>query len=365
MRSFAFALIAVMAACAPSSRVAPPEMAAADELRVGMITRDYVDDGRRNWDGTGPRPLRTAIWYPATDSAEMTESVTAGLFEGGVVAPGAPIVPHKAQYPLIVLSHGTGGSAVQMMWLGRYLASRGFIVAAVNHHGNTGSEPQRRAQGFLLYWERARDLARVTDRLLADETFGARIDRRRIGAAGFSLGGFTVLLVGGARFSRAQYDAFCASEQRDFTCEPQPEYPTAHAEFALLQDTDEMVRDSLSRSDDSYRDPRIRAVFAIAPAIGSGLTETSLAAIEVPVELVVGDGDLVTPMATNAARIARLVPGARLTTLPGVTHYTFLNRCSDRGVQILDLCRDPAPVNRATIHRQVGDMAVRFFRHSL
>ena len=33
------------------------------------------------------------------------------------------------------LSHGTGGSAMQMAWLNTYRAARGYIVAAVNHPG--------------------------------------------------------------------------------------------------------------------------------------------------------------------------------------------------------------------------------------
>ena len=91
-----------------------------------------------------------------------------------------------------------------MMWLGHYLAARGYIVAAVNHHGNTAAEKQRAAQGFLLYWERAKDLTVVLDKLFADPFFGPRIDRDRIGAAGFSLGGYTVISVAGGGIQPAR-----------------------------------------------------------------------------------------------------------------------------------------------------------------
>jgi predicted dienelactone hydrolase len=364
MLRFVPLLAFALAACASGAPLRPRPAIETLEHPVGMITRDYVDTERRNWEGTGPRPLRTAVWYPASATAAMTESVSVGLFEGGLVAPSAPVAPQRSRYPLVVLSHGTGGSAFQMMWLGRFLASRGFIVAAVNHHGNTGSEPQRRAEGFLLYWERARDLSRVLDRVLADDFLGPRIDRARIGAAGFSLGGFTVLLAGGARFSSAQYDAFCASPGRDYTCEPQPEHPTAHAEFARLRN-DPVVAESLRRSGESYRDARIKAVFAIAPALGSGLAEHSLRALRLPVRIVVGDADVTTPAATNAARIAGQVPGSHLDVLAGVTHYTFLNTCSARGVEVLDLCRERASVDRRATHRRVGELALDFFRTSL
>jgi predicted dienelactone hydrolase len=350
---------AVIARAIAAPGAQPPDD--GQDLHVGMVTRAYVDPARRSWDRAGPRPLRTAIWYPAPRTSEMTEMVTAGLFIGGAVAPDAPIAGER-RYPLILLSHGTGGSAVQMMWLGRFLAANGFVVAAVNHHGNTSSEPERRAEGFLLYWERARDLAGVLDQLLADDVFGPRINVERVGAAGFSLGGFTVLLTGGARFSREQYDAFCASTHRDFTCEPQPEHSTAHEEFARLRQSDPVVIEALRLSDESYRDPRVKAVFAIAPALGSGLTEASLAQMPVPVAVVVGNRDATTPMATNAARIAALVPGADYAVLSDVTHYTFLNACSTRGLELLDLCRDYASMDRSAIHRGVGEMALAFFR---
>ena len=136
---------------------------------VGMVTRDFVDEARRNWAGTAPRPLRTNVWYP-TDATKATETIFGGRPEDplfvpfGVVA-DAPVSRKKQRYPLIVMSHGTGGSALMMMWLGSYLAANGYVVAAVNHHGNTASEKEKDPRGFLLYWERVPDLSRVIDRI--------------------------------------------------------------------------------------------------------------------------------------------------------------------------------------------------------
>ena len=61
-------------------------------------------------------------------------------------------------------------------------------------------------QGFTLGWERAVDLSKVLDGMLADPEFGPRIDPHRVGAAGFSYGGYTVLeLAGGIGDLRACY----------------------------------------------------------------------------------------------------------------------------------------------------------------
>src|SRR5688500_20316042 len=95
------AILALMsAACAPGPTVAPPS-AVTLEHPVGMITRDYSDDQRQHWDRTGPRPLRTAIWYPAPRSAAMTETVTAGLVRGGGVGPAAAGTDRGVTYAVV------------------------------------------------------------------------------------------------------------------------------------------------------------------------------------------------------------------------------------------------------------------------
>lgn len=342
-------------------------------FKVGMITRDFNDEQRRNWKGTAPRPLRTAIWYPAGPTAIKEETIFGGppdreVFAPVTVAAGAEISNTKHQLPLVLLSHGTGGSAIQMMWLGYYLASRGYIVAAINHHGNTAAEKQPAAQGFFLVWERARDLSVLLDKLLADPLFGPRIDRERIGAAGFSLGGYTVISIAGGQFNTAEFAAFCRSPQRDFTCEPQPEFPDAPKLFAELKKTDPptpesiVVQESLRHAGDSYRDRRIKRVFAVAPALGGGFTKAGLSKIGIPVSIVVGQADKVAPPATNAETYARFIRGAKLTILPGeIGHYTFLAECNAHGKAVVDICRDPASINGAQVHQQVAQLAFDFF----
>jgi len=364
------ALRAAVATALTLVALSPQQSSSESTPVAGIVTRDYVDNSRTNWQRTGPRPLRTTIWYPY-GSATARETIFAGpateqLFVPVEVAPDAKLSDRSRKYPLIVMSHGTGGSALMMMWLGSHLAANGYIVAAVNHHGNTAAEKVLTPQGFLLYWERATDLKLVIDALLRDPVFGERIDHGRIGAAGFSLGGYTVITAAGARFSQRAFDEFCASAERDFTCEPQNEFPEAPARFALLRNSDPVVRESLRRSGASYQDRRIKAVFAIAPALGSGFTESGLRPVDVPVHIVVGDGDAITPPRTNAERYASLIRRARLTVLPGgVGHYTFLHECTPPGRELLPLCRDAAGVDRHVAHQSVRDLAPTFFNQIL
>jgi predicted dienelactone hydrolase len=348
----------------------PKDAGSASLPVVGMVTRDYVDPKRQDWARSGPRPLRTVIWYPADDPSER-ETIFGGPpdrvpFVAVDVAGGAAVSRRAERYPLIVMSHGTGGSALMLMWLGRRLAANGYIVAAVNHHGNTAAEIQMAPQGFLMYWERPRDLRVAVDRLLADPVIGPRIDRAHIGAAGFSLGGYTVIAAAGGRFSQRTYDAFCASPRRDFTCGPQQEFPEAPARFAELLRSDASLRAAVRHSDDSYRDPRIRAVFAIAPALGGGFAEAGLRDVTVPVEIVIGAADTVTPVETNAKRYASMLRRAKLTVLPGaIGHYTFLHECTPLGRETLPICRDGEGVDRRSVHETVSAMALTFFDRTL
>jgi predicted dienelactone hydrolase len=338
---------------------------------VGSSSRVYLDDKRMNWERTAKRPMNTVIWYPTEASPGeprlSPQSVNPLFVPLPPTAEGAPLSTAHQKYPLILISHGTGGSALGMFWLGYHLASRGYIVVAVNHHGNTGAEPKMDPRGFLLYWERAKDISAVLDKLLDDPVFGSRIDRKRIGAAGFSLGGYTVIALAGGRFDRKEYDRFCSSSERDFTCGPQPEFPDAPKLFQDLKANDMVVRDSLAHSGDSYRDPRIRAVFAIAPVFGRGFTRADVNDIRIPIEMVAGLGDNVAPPPTNAQRYTALIPGAKLVMLPAtVTHYTFVPACTDQGKQALPrLCHDAPGLDRQNVQAEVGELAIDFFRRSL
>ncbi|MBX7218740.1 MAG: dienelactone hydrolase family protein [Blastocatellia bacterium] len=346
-----------------------PASAQTAPAKVGLTNRMFTDETRLNWEGTAKRPLTTTIWYPAEPTATEKPVVIGNparpLFLAGSAAQDAKFPAGAKRFPLIVLSHGTGGSALQMMWLGQTLAAHGFIVACPNHHGNTGAEEKPTAQGFLFWWERAKDLHVLLDKVLADPEIGPHVDRNRIGAAGFSLGGATVISVAGGLIDLKAFETFCQSPEHDATCDPQPEFPDAVKELERMKQ-DPAVAAARQQAGASYRDSRIKAVFALAPAVVNAYPAAGLKAIKIPLAIVVGDGDATTPPATNAIRLAQHIKQAKLTVLPGkVEHYTFLSECSPFGQTVLPYCRDAEGVDRAEIHRTVSQMAVTFFQRAL
>ena len=105
----------------------------------------------------------------------------------------------------------------------------------------------------------------LLDRVLEDPMFGPHIDRERIGAAGFSLGGNTVVLVAGGRLDMQSYIKLCNSPDAPTeSCDPPPESPFHRADLLRVIETDPETRASLARADDSYRDPRLATLELVA-----------------------------------------------------------------------------------------------------
>jgi len=314
---------------------------------VGLSFAAYEDTARRSWTKPQNRPLATAVWYPAALGSRESEW-RVGIFSAGWSAQKAPLSA-AVKRPLIVLSHGTGGGAAGLSWLAETLASNGYIVAAVNHHGNTAAEPSYELQGFMLWWERARDISVLIDKLLGDPQFGAHIDPSRIGVAGFSLGGYTALATVGARLEYQQWKTFCATQPLEPNCTLPPEASFSMANVQQLLDHDDRVKEAVSHSHESFRDARIRAAFTIAPVLGPVMTKASLAEVGVPVRIIVGSKDDQAFPDVNARPIASAIPNADLVGK----------------VVARSLCTDPDKIDRDEVHRRVSADALKFFNRAL
>ncbi len=336
-------------------------------FNVGAAQRAFVPDKPYCWRGAQTHALLTTVWYPA-DSASVEQPQWLGppnspLFALGSAAQDAK--PAPGRFPLIVLSHGTGGSASMLAWFGTKLASHGYIAAAVNHPGNNALEPYT-PSGFSLWWERARDLSVTIDKMLADREFGARIDSRRIAAAGFSLGGYTMIEIAGGITDRAAYREFCKSPTADAICKSPPEFPELLDYFNRLDEAgkgDPEIAASLSQEKESHRDSRVRAVFALAPALGPAFRPAGLKKIAILVQIVAGRDDDIVPIASSAEYFAAHIPGSKLVLLEGgVRHYEFLASCTAAGRQARPLlCTGKPGVDRDAVHEKTAAMAIQFF----
>lgn len=335
---------------------------------TGVAERTFHPTAPRDWRKAQHQALRCLVWYPAVSGAAETErtidSQGVALFTAGRAAVNAPLDP-AGKWPLVVLSPGNGSAASQMAWLGEALAHDGMIAVAVDHPGDNADEPLT-PEGLGLWWERATDLSNVIDAMLSDAEFGPHIDERMIGAAGYDLGGYTVLELAGARTDISVMEPFCHDHPAAVPCHI-PELPAmtpGQTLFARLRKTSGI---SLAQSDQSFRDPRVRSVLVLAPTLGFTLTPDSLHSIHLPVEIISAAHDEIAPAADNAEYLRANIHNARQVVLPGeVAHNTFLDVCTAAGkAQVPQLCTDPPSVSREAVHDEVGNLAVEFFSRTL
>jgi predicted dienelactone hydrolase len=357
-------LLALLAAL--NCEALPPKIVV---YKVGLMRRSFTPPEPYDWRDAKTHELITDIWYPtertAVEQEQWIGSPDDPFASAGKAAPNAPLLAVPQKLPVILLSHGTGASSLMMGWLGTALASHGFIAAAVNHPGDNALEPYT-LQGSTLWWERATDLSKVLDALLADPTFGSHVDANRVGAAGFSLGGFTVLEIAGGIFESSRYQEYCKSAKADGMCQDPAAFPGISAKAAELAKTDPAFQAALAAGATSHRDPRIRAILAMAPVLGAALDPTSLSKISIPVQIVAGVDDKVVPIDPNAKLFATHIRGAELTLMQSVGHYTFLATCAQLGrTSRPELCLDNAGILRDDIHTQTANLAWHFFETNL
>lgn len=151
-------------------------------------------------------PAFGAMVFPRTATAEETLSI-AGLD----VIVWRPAAARKPALPIVIFSHGFHGCATQSGFLLNAFAAAGYLVVAPNHadascgggHANATDPPEHAFDQPALWDEatyrgRANDIRRLIDALRTDPAWQGRIDWTRLGLAGYSLGGYTMLGLGGA-----------------------------------------------------------------------------------------------------------------------------------------------------------------------
>ena len=250
--------------------------------------------------------------------------------------------------PLVLLSHGSGGDPSNHAWLIDALVEDGYLVAAPTHPFN--STRDNSDAGVISVWERPADLSFLLSTLLADPIWSKDIDPDRVGAAGFSSGGYSVLALGGVLYDRDMFNEYCLGESRGPDC-------------SLAKDSSGV---DFSRSSKSYEDKRIKAIFAMAPAVGPAISLESLDSIAVPVSITAStDDELVNPE-FNALRYASRIQGSKLEMLESGGHFIFLEcgivtHVADWFMKELDLCGSAFDVDKDAIRKDVADSAITFF----
>jgi len=320
----------------------PNSIVTLNPKKIGVSTIRLCDADRK-------RPLVTEIWYPIDENADAAP--VSGLWVRCPEARDAPLKISDEKYPLIVMSHGNGADRLNNAWIAETLAANGYIVASMDHYGNTWNN--KIAECFVKIWDRPKDVSFVVDQLLEDNQFGQHINPKKIGFIGYSLGGHTGIWIAGGKIPRF--------DKPDIKTIPSDQIPEIVTE-EVLNSID------FSPAQESYRDTRISAIFLMAPALGHLFDMTSLQAISIPVYIVASEGDKIVPIDSSARILASKIKKAAFTLIPGgANHYVFLNEVSKGGKMMLDksIALDPPNVDRHKIHDEIAQSAVTFFNYHL
>lgn len=300
------------------------------------------------------------VFYPSSDARGVT---WIGPYELHASKDAAAIPGAK---PLVVISHGHGGSDLGHHDLAVYLASRGFVVATLQHPKDNFMDASGDGHPEVMVGRPIQVQATIS-MLLDDPRWKKLIDPARIGVAGFSNGGYTSLLLVGAVPQFTRFISYCQAHPRDpDICGHVKQFVAQLAKNGL---TAEQYMASMQKQFHRWGnpdDPRIKAAFAMAPQ-SLVFDKAGLASIDRPVFLYYGQNDEVLRPVFNALHIAPLIKTlAGIRMIPEAGHYVFLSPCSPQLTkEAPDICIDPPGVDRTAAHRQIDADALAFFRKTL
>ncbi len=278
------------------------------------------------------------VTYPTPAASQR---ITIGRFEIKAAQDGAPA---EGRFPLVIVSHGTGGLPEMYLWLFEGLAMKGFIVAGVAHSGDNYND-RSGSLGDALFVDRTRHVSALIDFLVENVTLSQAIDARKIGIAGHSAGGYTALLSAGGAPDFSQFAGRCRtnSEQNRGT-----RWTHDPAKSPVI-------------------DARIRAAAVMAPALACLFDKESLRDVSIPVRIYQADLDEVLQPGFNATYFSALLAKAPETAhVANAGHFVFMNTCPFIMSMIArQICSDPSGTDRAEVHRYLIEEIALFFRQNL
>ena len=267
-----------------------PEFAQFGKLDIGVRTIevsspdavDVLSTPRGGETAVYERRLTVEVWYPADlaggepggtyEAITRNPQITATL--RGRASRNADALVGAAPYPLIIISHGYPGNRYLLSHAGENLASKGYIVASIDHKESTYEDQQ--SISSTLY-NRPIDQRTVLNSMAAlsediESPFYSLVDSENTGIIGYSMGGYGLVNNLGGGFSEQSVNGFISP-------------PNALLEIHSTSNPN--FRDRL--------DVRVKAGLLVAPwGMNAGFwTDTDLAGITVPSFYIAGDQDTV------------------------------------------------------------------------
>ncbi len=274
-------------------------------------------------------------------TAAPVQPITHGPFTIQAAKDEAPLPTPPGGRRLIVLSHGTAGSADNDHDLAATLVRAGFVVAQPLHRGDNWQDFSR--AGPESWKTRPQNVSETIDAVARDPALAALVDTRRVGVHGMSAGGGTGIMMAGGQWRMLELVQHCAlnlQEDIGFCLNGLGNHPFKEVlrkgQFFLsgLFLTEANAPSSMktlqggqspSQSQDPRPDPRITAVSVVVP-LGVIFTPESLARIAIPIALTTAGNDGVLLPRFHSDKILKYCSSCtRLSDHPIAGHFDWLS----------------------------------------
>jgi predicted dienelactone hydrolase len=291
--------------------------------------------------GSNGSALIGTVWSPCEAPAQ--EVKLRFLMVPGVK--DCPIAGEKL--PLIVLSHGRTGWSGGHHDTAETLADAGFVVAAINHPVDSALDTSR-VKDISFLSERPADIQRLIDFMLSTWRDASKIDSARIGFFGFSRGGYTGLVLIGAKpnFSRAA--DWCRNRS------------------TTTRICDQIINREFS-TQEFVHDLRIKAAVIVDPGPVYLFGPDDLNGVSVPIQLWASEYGGAGVSVGNAEFIVRALPRKpdfHMVSKAG--HWAFLAPCPPEQTELHpQSCVDAPDFDRIAFHSRYNADVVSFFRNHL
>lgn len=253
-------------------------------------------------------------------------------------------------HPLVIISHGSGGSPLAYRTLAWYLAKNGFIVGLPEHPFDNRLD---KSWSYTLHnlSERPRHLKLVIDHILEDVQLNRHVDAKKVAVIGHSLGGYTALAAAGGQPNTKALIDYCK----------QPEHVLKPWCAGLKH-----FKDTLGPVE-IEPDARVQAVVLLASDLGLFDSRQALCNVAVQILLLLAEHDEV-PLDTPE-RLSGLLPDAsrlQYRMVANAGHYSFLSPFPDHMKHRVGAASsDPPGFDRHAFHAELNTEVLSFLTSSL